>query len=80
MSQSVHGHEVLYLLLNAKSPVSRVELERKVEELYGKDPRFHTCSVEGMTLDHLIEFLERRGKITLENGSIRAHREKMCNH
>jgi len=66
--------------MNADKPLSRKQLENRIEELYGAETRFYTCSVEGMTLEHLIDFLERRGKITVDNDLIRAHRDKMCSH
>jgi probable metal-binding protein len=76
MKDSIHGHELLHLVLNAGTPVTRSEMA----EHFGEESLFHTCSARNMSLDQLIDFLTQRGKITRVDGGYLAHRESMCSH
>lgn len=80
MNALVHGHEVLHRILNASSPPSIAELKAQLEATFGPDPRFVTCSTEGMTYAELLTFLAERGKIVIEAGRVSAFRERMCTH
>jgi probable metal-binding protein len=62
MSTSIHGHEVLKMMLATGKPYTRETLHADILTTFGSDARFHTCSAESMTADELITFLEARGK------------------
>ncbi|PKU22636.1 YecH family metal-binding protein [Telmatospirillum siberiense] len=78
---SIHGHEVLHMMLEAAEGFPSVEaLVAAIEERFGADARFHTCSAEGMDARRLVEFLTERGKfVPLESG-FNTSAEKICSH
>lgn len=59
---SYHGHDVIDLLLAASH--TRPSLAAEVARRFGPDPRFHTCSADGLSLDQLLEFLASRKKLS----------------
>jgi probable metal-binding protein len=80
LTDTVHGHAVLEMLLSAERPMTRAELGAAAASAYGPDARYHTCSAEGMTLDELLQFLLTREKIDEDDGVLAAHRDRMCVH
>jgi probable metal-binding protein len=80
MSESIHGHEVMEMILTAEPPYSRADLEEAVRRRFGDSARFHTCSAQDMTLDELLRFLDSRGKLFEVAGEVRTSRGHFCNH
>ena len=80
MSESIHGHEVMEMILLADPPLSREDLEREVTSRFGEAPRFHTCSAQNMTLDELLQFLGGRGKVVEIDGVLGTSRGQICEH
>jgi probable metal-binding protein len=80
MAESIHGHEVMEMILAADAPLSRGELEEAVAARFGEAARFHTCSAESMTLDELLQFLNGRGKVLEVNGFLETSRGQICSH
>jgi probable metal-binding protein len=80
MHQSIHGHEIMEIILAAGLPHSRQTLGQAVAESYGGNPRFHTCSAQDMTLDDLLAFLISRGKVIEVDGFFQTAREQICDH
>jgi probable metal-binding protein len=78
--QSIHGHEILKLLIDAKDPYTRERLNHEIKEKYGEQARFHACAGSDMTLDGLMEYLSVRGKIQEKNGRLYSSAEQMCSH
>ena len=62
MTQPVHGHEVIQMLLRSDRALTRGELLRAIDERFGAGVRFYTCSEEDLSPEGLIDFLEARGK------------------
>lgn len=77
---SVHGHEVMEMMLEQPGGYTRAELEVAVVTRFGSEARFHTCSREGMTVSELIEFLAERGKFDDREGKLSTARERICKH
>ncbi len=80
ISESVHGHEILRLLLETPEPLTQAELRGIAAREFGADARYHTCSAAEMTLDDLIVFLMGRGKLSESDGRLIVHRREICNH
>jgi len=80
MSESIHGHEVMEMILTAEPPLSRNELSEAVKSRFGDTPRFHTCSAHDMTLEELLQFLDRRGKVVEVDGVLGTSRGQICDH
>jgi len=80
MSDSVHGHDVLEMVLSAPQPLTLEALEAQVGERFGADARFHTCSASGLSFRELIDFLHLRGKLVPASGGLAADRSQICDH
>lgn len=78
--QSIHGHEILKMLIGAQDPYTRDRLGSEVKEKFGEQVRFHACQGSDMTLDGLMEYLSVRGKIQEKNGRIYSSVEHVCDH
>lgn len=77
-----HGHEVLHMMEGHRY-ASKEELVKAVEERFGADERFCTCSTSGMTASELVDFLAAKGKFkAIEAGedAFTVDLSKVCNH
>ena len=77
---SIHGHDILHILLEADPQLTREELIHLAHERFGAEARYHTCAVEGMSIEQLIDFLAGRGKFVVHEGRLVADPAKICNH
>jgi probable metal-binding protein len=80
MAQSIHGHEVMHLMLELGGSFTRDSLQLAIHERFGSEARFHTCSAEGMDAAALIEFLHARGKFVDHEAGFSTEAERICNH
>ena len=80
MSTSIHGHEVLHLMLEKEGGFSKESLKIAIDSRFGADARFHTCSAEGMTAKKLIDFLSDKGKFVENGNGFNTQADKICNH
>lgn len=56
MTQSVHGHEVMEMMLAQGGQFTRASLKQAIDERFGAKARFHTCSASEMDAEALIDF------------------------
>ena len=77
---SIHGHEVMEMMLEEPAGLTRVELETAIAKRFGADTRFHTCSRENMTIPELVDFLAERGKFEECEGKLTTARDRICSH
>ncbi|MBL7056427.1 YecH family protein [Candidatus Woesearchaeota archaeon] len=80
MENKIHGHEVMKMMIEINKPLTKIELEGEIIKKFGKDARFHTCSVQGMTAIALIEFLEKKGKFTESEQGLMTNPNRICSH
>lgn len=80
ISNSIHGHEVLHFMLEHPAGFSKASLEAAINQRFGQDAVFHTCSAEGMKAAQLIEFLASKGKFVDSGAGFNTQPEKICNH
>ena len=78
MQESVHGHEVLRMMIEADRAFTRDSLQAEIAERFGEDARFHTCLFQDTRAGKLIEFLETRGKSRSVEGGWRVDRDEIC--
>jgi probable metal-binding protein len=76
-STSIHGHTLLNYVLKHGS-VELVELRAWAARTLGADASFHTCAIQGLSFDGLMQFLLERGKLTLSGTHVCAHPEHIC--
>ena len=80
MSNSIHGHEVMHMMLELGGTFTRESLKLAIDERFGASARFHTCSAQDMDAETLIEFLRQRGKFVEAEGVFNTEAERICNH
>ncbi|MBD1559360.1 YecH family protein [Vibrio sp. S9_S30] len=78
MSQSVHAHQVLHLL--AEQDLSLPHLLERIQQSFGENATFHTCSREGMKIEALLEFFVQRQKVFVEGEMISLNAARVCSH
>lgn len=80
MSNSIHGHEVMQMMVDSGASYTTSSLRDAIHQRFGVEARFHTCSAENMTADELMEFLAARGKFVPTDGGFATSADKMCSH
>ena len=75
---SIHAHEMLALLKD--EPLTKEQLSAKVTQQFGEDVRFHTCSLQNLTLDELLAFLLQRQKICERDHHYTLNIANICQH
>ncbi|MEN0615910.1 YecH family metal-binding protein [Klebsiella indica] len=78
--QSIHGHEVLQMMLASGEPYTAASLEAAITARFGTEARFHTCSAEGLSAAELVAFLQKKGKFIARENGFNTHESKICHH
>lgn len=78
---SIHGHDVLHMMLESPEGFASADaLVAAIEARFGTDARFHTCSAEEMDARTLVDFLAERGKFSPSAPGFNTSADKICNH
>ncbi|WP_437891330.1 YecH family metal-binding protein [Phytobacter sp. V91] len=77
---SIHGHEVLNMMLESAEQYSEKSLVEAINQRFGGEARFHTCSASEMTAAELVTFLAARGKFIPAQDGFSTHESKICQH
>ncbi|MGL4448610.1 YecH family metal-binding protein [Shewanella sp.] len=80
MSNSVHGHEVIALMVAQGSPILQQELIALMANKFGECAHYHTCSAEGLSAVALIELLLNKGKFQVTPQGITVVAGRKCQH
>ncbi len=80
MNESIHGHDVMRMMLSTGKHYTMDSLEHDIIKTFGVDARFHTCSAEGMTARELIEFLQSKGKFVASPEGFQTRPQDICQH
>lgn len=80
MTEQIHGHAVMEMMLRMNQSFTRETLHEAIAEEFSEDARFFTCSAENMNIDQLIDFLASRGKFVEEADGFNTRPDKICNH
>lgn len=80
MTQSIHGHDVLNMMIESGRNWTQDSLIAEIEQRFGKEAKFHTCSAEDMNAAQLVEFLRKRGKFIDGDDGFATDFSKICNH
>lgn len=70
----IHAHNLLNLL--RETPMNRDELAGH----FGSEARFHTCKLNDLDLDALLEFLLKREKVRELEDKFVVNMARVCNH
>lgn len=77
---SIHGHEVLNMMIDSGESFSTASLITAIEQRFGANARFHTCSQQDLTAAQLVDFLASRGKFIPSDNGFNTHSSKICQH
>ena len=77
---SIHGHEVLNMMIDSGESFSTASLITAIEQRFGADARFHTCSQQDLPAAQLVDFLASRGKFIPSDNGFNTHSSKICQH
>ncbi len=77
---SIHGHEVLQMMLAAGESFTTGSLTAGIKAKFGADARFHTCSAVDLTAEQLVQFLAERGKFVARAEGFTTSESKICQH
>ncbi|MCL2916814.1 YecH family metal-binding protein [Shewanella litorisediminis] len=80
MTQSVHGHQVMALMLAHGKPLTQDALVALIAQTFGDDARFHTCSAQGLTSEELVTLLKRKGKFIDTAQGLVTEQALICEH
>jgi len=80
MNSSIHGHEVIQMMVESGQPYTETSLRDAIVARFGAKARFHTCSADGLTPEGLIEFLAARGKLKAVSGGFVFGAAAPCDH
>lgn len=78
--ESIHGHEVLNMMIASGESYTKESLVLAIENRFGESARFHTCSAENMTAAELVAFLEKKGKFVPVDAGFTTAESKICRH
>jgi len=79
VSEQVHGHEVMQMMLLSGKNYTRSELINEIESRFGTEVTFYTCSAENLSAKGLVDFLEDKGKFIEADGGFNTDPSLMCN-
>ena len=77
---SIHGHEVLQMMIASGETYTVAPLEAASVARFGKEARFHTCSAENLSAAELVAFLQKKGKFIAAEEGFNTHESKICRH
>jgi len=77
---SIHGHEVMHMMLESEQTFTENSLKAAINQRFGENARFHTCSAENMNAEQLISFLAEKGKFTPADKGFVTEERKICQH
>ena len=77
---SIHGHEVLNMMIASGEQYSVESLEAAIHARFGEQARFHTCSAKNMSAGELVAFLQKKGKFIPQESGFTTEESKICRH
>lgn len=81
MNSVFHIHDVLDYLYSNPEKKSEAELSEVIENKFGKEANFFSCSIENMDIAAAIQFMKDRQKIVeVSAGLYSADPNNKCHH
>ena len=71
---SIHGHEVLHMMLDSAEAYTTEGLISAIEARFGADARFHTCSASD------VYKRQNKGKFVPQEAGFTTAASKICQH
>lgn len=77
---STHGHALLNYIIDNGGQVNLDTLRQWAQSTHGNDARYHTCSVEGLSLDGILQFFQERNKVAVIGTAVSVNVQNICKH
>lgn len=77
---SIHGHEVMQMMIASGESYTVESLEAAIIARFGAQARFHTCSAEHLSAAELVQFLAQKGKFIPTSEGFTTQAGKICRH
>ncbi len=78
--ESIHGHEVMRMVADARRAFSKTELVAEIGHRFGPYARFHACSADHMDASQLVDFLIARNKFGGDERALTLDPAVICQH
>lgn len=76
---SIHAHKILKMM--AGNEYTEAQLVVAIQEQFGEDAVFHTCSAKDMNAQAIVDFLKNKGKFRLFAGErFTVDESNVCDH
>ncbi len=75
--EDIHAHEVLHMM-EGKDYGSKEILRQAITAKFGAEQTFRSCSVEGLVIEELVDYLEAKGKFKPSSGGFTMDITKVC--
>lgn len=80
LTRQIHAHQVLDLIDQHPTPLTVEQLQALLQATFGDNLVYANCHDDAFTFHGLIDFMQLRQKITLEDGYVRLNKVNICNH
>ncbi len=77
---SIHGHEVLQMMLASGESWTVASLEAAIRRRFGEEARFHTCSAENLSRRTAGGVFREKGKFIAREEGFTTAENKICRH
>lgn len=78
--ESIHGHEVLNMMIESGEQCSNASLGVTITARFGEQTCFHICSAADVAAGELVAFLAAKGEFIAKKNGFSAHGSKICRH
>jgi len=80
MEKQVHGHDVMSMMIELNKLFTDETLLESINNKFGSDVSFYTCSHKNLTAMELITLLKSKGKFVTLGDSYTMANNVMCSH
>ena len=80
MTNQIHGHAVMEMMLETEKIYTDATLIEAIEKRFGTDTSFFTCSASEMNAAELVNFLKSKGKFMPSGEGYILAGNTMCSH
>lgn len=78
MTDIIHAHNLLELLLQYDGGMTKDALLHEITNRFGEAVLFTNCTENTYTFDQILQFLASRDKIIVEGDTISVRKENIC--
>ncbi|MCK5520859.1 MAG: YecH family protein [Candidatus Marinimicrobia bacterium] len=78
MQKKIHGSEVIQMMVQSRQKYTKERLISVVNEKFGSDTLFYTCSADNLSVADLADFLLANGKFLDKDEVFTINCEQSC--